>query len=252
MGEVMNVLAVNSSPRAEGRSKTALMLEQLVAGMREAGASVEVVALREKSVRPCVACLTCWTRKPGRCAHKDDMAGELLGKWEAADLVVYATPLYHYMMNGAMKTFIERTLPAVDPSWQVTEAGTTHPIRRPAPAGVVLAVAAFPEPAIFGPLSYYVRYLASVGFMRSLVAEIYRPAAEAMAAPIFGEVCRDILAATRQAGREIVAAGGVAAETMARIGQSIADPQALAAGANAMWKRAIAKGLRLGEPPEEE
>lgn len=247
----MNVLAVNSSPRAGGRSKTELMLEQLVAGMREAGASVECVALREKTVRPCVACLTCWTRTPGVCAHKDDMAGELLGKWAAADLVVYATPLYHYMMNGAMKTFIERTLPGVDPSWQVTDRGTTHPIRRPAPAGVVLSVAAFPEPAIFGALSNYVRYLASVGFMRRLVAEIYRPAAEAMVAPVFSDKCRDILAATKQAGREIVETGGVAEGTMGRIVQPIADPEVLAAGANAMWKRAIAKGLRLGDPPEE-
>ena len=245
----MNVLAVNSSPRASGRSKTALLLEQLAGGMREAGASVEVVALREKTVRPCVACLTCWSRTPGACAHKDDMTADLLRKWEAADLVVYATPLYHYMMNGAMKTFIERTLPAVDPSWQVTGAGTTHPIRHPAPAGVVLAVAAFPEPAIFGPLSNYVRYLASVGFMRSLVAEIYRPAAEAMVAPVFSDKCRDILAATKQAGREIVEGGAVEAATMARIGQAIADPHMLAAGANAMWKRAIAKGLKLGDPP---
>lgn len=245
----MNVLALNSSPRAAAASKTALMLEHLVAGMREAGAAVEVVALREKTVRPCVSCLSCWTRTSGQCAHTDDMAGELLGKWVAADLVIYATPLYHYMMNATMKMFIERTLPVVDPMWQVTPAGTTHPIRRPAPAGVVLSVSAFPELAIFEPLSHYVRYLAGVGFMRKLVAEIYRPAAGAMTSPVFSDACRDILAATKQAGREIVESGAVAEGTLSRITQSLADPEALAQGANAMWKRAIARKLQLGEPP---
>ena len=39
--ETMKVLAVNSSPRGDGQSKTELMLNHLVKGMREAGAEVE-------------------------------------------------------------------------------------------------------------------------------------------------------------------------------------------------------------------
>jgi len=39
----MKVLALNSSPRGEGQSKTALMLSHLALGMREAGAEVLVV-----------------------------------------------------------------------------------------------------------------------------------------------------------------------------------------------------------------
>lgn len=44
----MKILALNSSPRTGGQSKTELMLTHLVAGMQEAGAEIEVVNLREK------------------------------------------------------------------------------------------------------------------------------------------------------------------------------------------------------------
>ena len=37
----MNVLALNSSPRTGGQSKTEMMLNHLVQGMREAGAEVD-------------------------------------------------------------------------------------------------------------------------------------------------------------------------------------------------------------------
>jgi len=47
----MKVLALNSSPRTGGQSKTELMLNHLVKGMREAGAEVEVVNLRKKKIK---------------------------------------------------------------------------------------------------------------------------------------------------------------------------------------------------------
>ncbi len=42
----MKVLALNSSARTGGQSKTKLMLSYLVEGMHEAGADVDVVNLR--------------------------------------------------------------------------------------------------------------------------------------------------------------------------------------------------------------
>ena len=89
------------------------MLNCLVEGMRDAGAEVEIVHLREKTVNNCMGCCTCWTKTPGKCIHKDDMTKELFPKWLASDLAVYATPLYHYTVNAEMKAFIERTLPVL-------------------------------------------------------------------------------------------------------------------------------------------
>jgi hypothetical protein len=67
----MKILAINSSPRSSGRSKTELMLNHLVEGMQNAGADVEVVNLREKNIKNCIGCFTCWTKTPGKCLQKD-------------------------------------------------------------------------------------------------------------------------------------------------------------------------------------
>jgi len=92
----MKVLALNSSPRTSGESKTELMLNSLVERMRSAGAEVEVIDLRKKKVNNCAGCFSCWTKTPGTCIHKDDMTQELFPRWLESDLVVLASPLYHF------------------------------------------------------------------------------------------------------------------------------------------------------------
>jgi len=57
--------------------------------MRDAGAEVEIVNLRKKTIKSCIGCFTCWTKTPGKCIHKDDMTNELFPKWLKSDLVVY-------------------------------------------------------------------------------------------------------------------------------------------------------------------
>ena len=114
----MKILALNSSPRSGGQSKTEMMLNYLVVGMRDAGAEVEIVNLREKKVKYCIGCFTCWTKTPGKCIHKDDMTKELFPRWLKSDFVVYASPLYHYTVNAELKAFIERTIPVLEPFFE--------------------------------------------------------------------------------------------------------------------------------------
>ena len=112
----MKVLALNSSPRGGGQSKTEFLLNHLVQGMQEAGAEVEVVALRKKKINHCIGCFTCWTKTPGVCLHQDDMTKELFPKWLAADLVVYATPTLS-LYGQRRDEGLHRTDPAGPPSF---------------------------------------------------------------------------------------------------------------------------------------
>ena len=107
MEDHMKVLAINSSARIGGQSKTELMLNHLVEGMRDAGAAVEVINLHKMNIKNCIGCFTCWTKTPGKCIHKDDMTDEIYPKYLDADLLVLATPLYHFTVNAEMKAFIE-------------------------------------------------------------------------------------------------------------------------------------------------
>ena len=238
----MRILALNSSPRSGGQSKTELMLNHLVEGMRDAGAEVEIVNLREKTIKNCIGCFTCWTKTPGKCIHKDDMTNELFPKWLESDIVVYATPLYNYAVNATLKVFIERTLPSFEPFFEIHDGRMFHPLRHKNPAAVVLSVAGMPDEDHFSALSAHVNYLlATPG--RKLVAEIYRSAAETMTSPFLREKSNDILDATTQAGRELVESMKISSGTMARIRQPLMDSQAFAKIANLFWKTCIAEKM---------
>jgi multimeric flavodoxin WrbA len=237
----MKVLALNASPRGGGQSKTEFLLNHLVQGLQEAGAEVDVVALRKKKINYCAGCFTCWTKTPGICIHQDDMSKELYPKWLAADLVVYAFPLYHYTVSAAMKTFIERTLPAALPFFEQGAAQTYHPLRHDFPKMVVLSVAGLPEMSVFEQLSAYVRFLFG-NLSKTLVAELYRPAAESLTTPIFREKAREIREAFVQAGREIVQQGLVTPETLALLTQDyIENKEMFTRIGNAYWKTCIAE-----------
>jgi len=218
-----------------------MMLNHLVEGMREAGADVEVVHLRQKKIKYCIGCFTCMTKTPGMCVHKDDMTNELFPKWLESDLVVYATPLFHHTVNAPMKTFIERTFPICEPFLEQDKNGRwVHPQRHEYPEAVVLSVCGFPEESAFEVLSHYVNFLFH-GEDRKLVAEIYRTAAEAIIRK--KDKLDDILDATRQAGRELVESMAISPQTMARIKQPIDDVQAIGDIANVFWKTCIAEGV---------
>jgi len=99
------VLILSASPRKGGNSD--LLCDQFVRGAKDAGNQVEKIFLRDKKINHCVACGAC-QGNGGTCVQKDDMA-EVLNKMMAADVIVMATPVYFYSMNGQMKTLIDRT-----------------------------------------------------------------------------------------------------------------------------------------------
>ena len=238
----MKVLAINSSARAGSDSKTEIMLNALVEGMREAGAEVEVVNLKDKKIRVCVGCYSCWTKTPGKCIHQDDMTKELFPKWIESDLCVYATPLFHHTVNATMKTFIERTLPVAEPYLIMEGKRWSHPLRyEKIPGAAVLSVAGFPEMSAFEGLQHYINFL--FGYRKGrLWGEIYRPGAEIL--PYAGNTRDDILEATRQGGRELVKRKTILPETKDRIEQPISDDMnVFAEMANIFWDTCIAEGV---------
>lgn len=99
------LLIISASPRKGGNSD--LLCDQFILGAKETGNQVEKVFLGDKKIRHCVGCGTCQSNG-GRCIQQDDMA-EILDKMIHADVLVMATPVYFYNMNGQMKTLIDRT-----------------------------------------------------------------------------------------------------------------------------------------------
>lgn len=100
------VLILSGSFRKGGNSD--LLCDQFAMGAKEVGHEVEKVFINDKNIAYCRGCGVCNTTH--KCVLKDDMA-EILDKMVKADVIVMATPVYFYSMNGQMKTLIDRTVP---------------------------------------------------------------------------------------------------------------------------------------------
>lgn len=104
----MKVLILMGSPRRQGN--TAALLGPFTETLREKGAAVETLWLYEKDIRPCIACRNCqkdWTRFG--CIHRDDMQ-EVFDAVLAADLLVFATPIYCWFCTPPMKAALDRLM----------------------------------------------------------------------------------------------------------------------------------------------
>lgn len=99
------VLVLSASPRKGGNSD--ILCDEFIKGALEAGHAVEKIFLRSHKIGYCMGCGAC--AETGVCVLKDDMAG-ILQKMIDADVIVMATPVYFYTMNGQLKTLIDRTV----------------------------------------------------------------------------------------------------------------------------------------------
>ena len=228
----MHILAFNSSPRDNQTSKTELVLQKFLEGARRAGAETETLYLRNYQIKHCLGCFSCWTKTPGRCVQKDDMAEELFERYLQADLAVLATPLYHYNMNARMKMFIERTLPMVVPGGSPDQRGVHYRYER-VPKVAVVSVCGFPAMDTFRCLSLNMQMILG----DSLVAEIYRHSSEAMVAPPLAARVREVLDAVARAGEELVREGQVQPETLAAATRDLAPPELIRQLGQEHWER---------------
>lgn len=99
----MKVLLINASPRENGN--TALALSQIIEIFKEEGIETELVNIGKKTVRGCIACLSC--RKTGKCVF-DDVVNEVAPKFEQCDGLVLGTPVYYASANATLSAFCDR------------------------------------------------------------------------------------------------------------------------------------------------
>ena len=99
----MKVLILNGSPHAEGNLSVAI--NELKKTFAEEGVEVERVDVGNKNIVGCKACFACSGLK--RCVI-DDLVNETLPKFEAADGLILASPVYYASPNGSLVSFCDR------------------------------------------------------------------------------------------------------------------------------------------------
>lgn len=233
----MKVLAINGSPKGEF-GNTEVILKPFLEGCAEASAEIETIYLKEKYIKHCSGCFTCWTKTPGKCIHKDDME-ELLDKISQADIMVYATPLYYYTVTGFMKDFMDRMLPLVNK--EIVNEGETysHPrrLKRESPVKTVLiSNCGFPGEYNFSGLLETFKVMTKGNLAAAILCG---------QGGILGSVNKDdmlkklytpFFSALRSAGKEVVNLGYIEAETQAIIDKDFIDPEIYVKNTNRGWK----------------
>ena len=99
----MKVLLINGSPKANGN--TALALSEMAKVFEAEGVEAETIHVGNKAIRGCIACNQCG--KQGKCVF-DDMVNEVAPKFEAADGIVVASPVYYAGPNATVTAFLDR------------------------------------------------------------------------------------------------------------------------------------------------
>lgn len=99
----MKVLMINGSPRVDGN--TGIALKEMEQVFSKEGIEVETVQVGNQAVRGCMACGYCG--KNGKCVF-DDVVNELAPKFEAADGLVVASPVYYASANATLIAVLDR------------------------------------------------------------------------------------------------------------------------------------------------
>ena len=99
----LKVLILNGSPRINGN--TSLALKEMEQVFHENGVETETVLVGNKDIRGCVACLSCY--QTGKCVF-NDIVNELAPKFEAADGLVVASPVYYASANATLIACLDR------------------------------------------------------------------------------------------------------------------------------------------------
>lgn len=99
----MKVLILNGSPKSAGN--TAIAIEEMKKVFAEEGVETEIVQVGNKDVRGCIACGRCG--ELGRCVF-DDVVNEIAEKFEKADGLVVASPVYYASANATLIAVLDR------------------------------------------------------------------------------------------------------------------------------------------------
>ncbi len=99
----MKVLILNGSPRIDGN--TSIAIDELVSIFDQEGVETEVVRVGNMDIRGCIACNSC--SSTGKCVF-DDVVNELAPKFEEADGLIVASPVYYASANATLIACLDR------------------------------------------------------------------------------------------------------------------------------------------------
>ena len=101
------VVAIVGSPHIKGNGATAT--EIILKTAQQLGADCVRYDLCKLDIKNCMGCRKC-VDNGGNCVLKDDM-NKVFEDIKTADVVIICSPIYIHLVNGYVKTFLDRCYP---------------------------------------------------------------------------------------------------------------------------------------------
>ncbi|MBP7902324.1 MAG: flavodoxin family protein [Spirochaetes bacterium] len=123
----MKVLIIQGSPKMDS-GNTALLLNELIKGMNEVNADIELIYTNSLSIQNCKGCFSCMLKTPGYCILNDDMQN-IYRRIAESDTLIFASPVYWCGFPSNTRNLIERLSPFLKPEFEVYGDKLGHPWR---------------------------------------------------------------------------------------------------------------------------
>lgn len=117
------ITVLNGSPRNNGN--TSRLVEAFVKGARSSGNDVDVFRLSTMDIRPCVGCCRGERENEIPCTQRDGMAS-IYPSLKAADVFVFASPLYWWHVSGQLKCAIDRIFALSESGGGMPKSGRSY------------------------------------------------------------------------------------------------------------------------------
>jgi len=114
----MNIVILSGSPRRGGNSD--LMCDAFARGAQANGHTVNKLHIAEMNIAGCKGCFYCRSHNE-TCVQQDDM--HLVDQaMLAADMVVFASPIYSFTVSGQLKCVMDRMFAHNKDTWPIRQA----------------------------------------------------------------------------------------------------------------------------------
>lgn len=231
----MNILVLNGSPRKRAGA-TQKVTGWFVEGANGKGAKVDERVVVELGIKPCRGCFNCWYVSPGECIIEDGME-ELLERFNWADMLVWAAPVFNDSFPAEIKGVLDRTLPTLKPEFVERNGLLAHPTRvHKTHKALLISVSGFPQIEAFEELSSAFKKVCHEHEWE-FAGEVLCPAVGS--AGHSPDQLAEMEAAVRRAGEE-AAEGSLSPQTQEAVRRNYLDKELVTRGYHAFLK---SKGL---------
>ena len=101
------ILGISGSPVKKGNVES--FLQKMMDSIPDKNFSSEMASLAQVQIKECTHCNFCLSKqKPGRYCSLNDDAQVVFEKIEAADIIIFASPVYFMRTSAKMAAFIDR------------------------------------------------------------------------------------------------------------------------------------------------